>query len=155
MNFLARRGSEANRNEDEDNGNDDHDPFVVIDADEALQKGDVATALTRHRELAARFHDPRTLEGWARAAAAARQWDEARRAAEQWTFVDAQPEARLFLARALAYSGRRPVAVAVLEDLLEDHPECDEARALLKEYGAFESASTGRKKARLAQHADR
>ena len=33
---MARRGSEANRNEDEDNGNDDHDPFVVIDADEAM-----------------------------------------------------------------------------------------------------------------------
>jgi hypothetical protein len=30
----CRRGSEANRNSDEDN--DDNDPFVVVDADEAM-----------------------------------------------------------------------------------------------------------------------
>ena len=34
LNFLARRGSEANRPSDEDN--DDSDPFVVVDADEAM-----------------------------------------------------------------------------------------------------------------------
>ena len=36
LNFLARRGSEANRNSDDDNNDDDRDPFVVIDADEAM-----------------------------------------------------------------------------------------------------------------------
>ena len=36
LNFLARRGSEANRNSDEDADIDAADPFVVVDADEAM-----------------------------------------------------------------------------------------------------------------------
>jgi tetratricopeptide (TPR) repeat protein len=102
----------------------------------ALQRdAELEQALGRHRELAATHpHDARAQQDWAESAAALRDWNEARKAAEAWALVDAAAEPRLFVARMLAYSGKKGTAVSVLEDLLESHPECDEARALLSDY---------------------
>jgi len=36
LNFLARRGSEAQRLSDDENDFDSQDPFVVVDAEEAM-----------------------------------------------------------------------------------------------------------------------
>jgi hypothetical protein len=41
----------------------------------------------------------------------------------------------------LAYSGRRRAAVRILENLIEAHPESDEARALLRDYQGTEAAT--------------
>ena len=71
---------------------------------------------------------------WAESAAAARNWHEAIEAAESWAFADASVEPRLYLARMLVYSGRRRAAIRILENVIEAHPEADEARALLRDY---------------------
>jgi len=78
--------------------------------------------------------DPRVLRAWAESAAAAREWKEAAQAAENWSLVDSSVEPRLFYARMLAYGGKPRMARRMLEDILEAHPACDEARALLADY---------------------
>ena len=44
-----------------------------------------------------------------------------------------------YLARMLGHSGRNRAAVRILENLIEAHPECDEARALLSDYRGNEA----------------
>jgi AcrR family transcriptional regulator len=78
-------------------------------------------------------------------------WDEARRAAEAWRFVEHGTEPLLALARALSASGRRTAAVALMEDLLDRHPACDEARALLSEWHE-KAPPRAKTKARLARN---
>jgi eukaryotic-like serine/threonine-protein kinase len=93
-------------------------------------------ALGMHREQAATHpHDASAQQAWAESAAALRDWNEARKAAEAWVLVDAGVEPRLFLARTLVYGGRKTTAASVLDDVIESHPECDEARALLSDLG--------------------
>jgi predicted Zn-dependent protease len=74
------------------------------------------------------------VRAWAESAAAAQDWKEAAQAAENWSLVDSAVEPRLFYARMLGYGGNPRAARRMLEDLLEAHPECDEARALLSDY---------------------
>jgi len=91
------------------------------------------------RELAKQHpDDARAVRAWAESAAASRAWDEATQAAEKWALVDSSVEPRLYLARMLAYAGRRPAAMRILENVIEAHPECDEARALLRDYRGVE-----------------
>jgi thioredoxin-like negative regulator of GroEL len=101
----------------------------------ALESGSLADALAIHRTLAKQHpEEARVQRAWAESAAAAHAWSEAIEAAEAWAFADSSVEPRLYLARMLAYSGRRRAAVRILENVLEAHPEADEARALLRDY---------------------
>jgi serine/threonine protein kinase len=102
---------------------------------EALKDGFSSQALLIHRDLAERHpRDARVLRAWAESAAAALEWKEAAQAAEAWSLVDSSVEPRLFYARMLAYGGKPRTARRMLEDLLEAHPECDAARALLADF---------------------
>ena len=87
--------------------------------------------------VASRGHptDPRALKAWATAALHAGDLHEARRAADLWVLHDASPEPRIFLAHVLDASGKRGEARAVLEELLESHPESDAARKLHAKLG--------------------
>jgi predicted Zn-dependent protease len=78
--------------------------------------------------------DAHVLRAQAESAAVARDWSGAAQAAESWALVDPSAEPRLYLARMLAYAGKPRAAVRILEDLLEAHPECDEARARIRDY---------------------
>jgi len=103
----------------------------------ALEDGFSGQALMIHRDLAQRHpRDTRVLRAWAESAAAAREWKEAAQAAEVWSLADSSVEPRLFYARMLAYGGKPRAARRMLEDILEAHPECDEARALISDYRA-------------------
>jgi hypothetical protein len=120
----------------------------------AERDAELERALGASRELAATHpHDARAQQAWAESAAALRDWNEARKAAEAWALVDAGPESRLFMARVLAYGGRKGAAATVLEDLLMAHPECDEARALLSDLGiaSVETASERRQPSAAAK----
>lgn len=98
-------------------------------------------ALLRARRAAERQRSqPGAQRAWAEAAALATQWEEAVEAAEAWARLEAGPQPRIFLARMLARQGRHAGASAVLVDVLDDHPESDEARALLRDYGGIEAA---------------
>jgi thioredoxin-like negative regulator of GroEL len=106
----------------------------------ALESGALADALAIHRSLAKQHpEDARVQRAWAESAAAARSWSEAIEASEAWAFADSSVEPRLYLARMLAYSGRRRAAVRILENVLEAHPEADEARALLRDFRGDEA----------------
>jgi serine/threonine protein kinase len=103
----------------------------------ALQDGFSGQALMIHRDLAQRYgRNARVLRAWAESAAAAREWKEAAQAAENWSIVDSSVEPRLFYARMLSYGGKPTAARRMLEDILEAHPECDEARALMSDVRA-------------------
>jgi predicted Zn-dependent protease len=102
---------------------------------EALRDGFSSQALIIHRDLAQRHpRDARVLRAWAESAAAALEWKEAAQAAEAWSLAGGTVEARLFYAKMLGFGGKPRAARRMLEDLLEAHPECDEARALLADF---------------------
>jgi len=106
----------------------------------ALESGSPAEALEIHRALAKQHpEDARVQRAWAESAAAMRNWSEAIEASESWAYADPSVEPRLFLARMLAYSGRRKAAIRILENVIEAHPEADEARALLRDYRGDEA----------------
>jgi serine/threonine-protein kinase len=103
----------------------------------ALADGFASQALLIHRDLAERHpRDTRVLRAYAESAAAAQEWKEAAMAAENWSLADSGAEPRLFYVRMLAYGGKPRAARRMLEDILEAHPECDEARALMADYRA-------------------
>jgi serine/threonine-protein kinase len=103
----------------------------------ALEDGFASQALLIHRDLAERHpRDTRVLRAYAESAAAAQEWKEAAMAAENWSLADSGVEPRLFYVRMLAYGGKPRAARRMLEDILEAHPECDEARALMADYRA-------------------
>jgi serine/threonine-protein kinase len=105
-----------------------------------LDQDSPVDALAVHRDLAAQHpHDLRAVRAWAETAAAVHDWNEAARAAESWALIDPSVEPRLYLARMLGHGGRHRAAVRILEQLLEAHPECDEARALLRDYRGTEA----------------
>jgi hypothetical protein len=126
-------------------GNDKRGPVDPIPAAlaagaERLAKSAPEEALVIHRELAAQHpQDLRAVRAWAESAAAVRDWNEAAQAAEAWALIDASVEPRLYLSRMLGHGGRNRAAVRILENLLESHPECDEARALLSDYRGSEA----------------
>jgi serine/threonine-protein kinase len=103
----------------------------------ALADGFSSQALLIHRDLAERHpRDARVLRAYAESAAAAQEWKEAAIAAENWSLADSGVEPRLFYVRMLGYGGKPRAARRMLEDILEAHPECDEARALMADYRA-------------------
>lgn len=84
--------------------------------------------------------EPGAQRAWAEEAASAAEWKEALRAAQAWALLEAGTEPRIFMARMLARTGQHAEASSVLVDLLEDYPESDAARALLRDYGGIEAA---------------
>ena len=103
---------------------------------------------------AAKAHpgDTRALKAWASAAMRAGDFREARRAADVWALHDGSAEPRIFLATALDASGRRGDAKAVLEEILEIHPDAQDARRLHARYGApLPSLDTAPHKSSLAR----
>lgn len=80
--------------------------------------------------------DPKALSTWANAAFKAGDYREARRATEAWSLKDGTAEPRIFLAQVLDAMGHRTDAKAVLEEVLDLHPDSSEARKLHAHYGA-------------------
>jgi serine/threonine protein kinase len=78
----------------------------------------------------------RLLRAWANAAVRAGDLRDARRAVDTWILHDSTPEPRVFLATVLDASGRHQEARAVLEEILETHPDSDAARRLHAKLGA-------------------
>jgi serine/threonine protein kinase len=100
-----------------------------------LARGVPEQALVTLREAARTTpNDVRLARAWAEAAAASHAWAEACEAADVWSFLDSGTEARLYLARMLAYGGHPKSALRILDAILEAHPDCAEARALHGEY---------------------
>ncbi|HMI85241.1 MAG TPA: serine/threonine-protein kinase [Polyangiaceae bacterium] len=119
---------------------------------DALKDGFSSQALLIHRDLAQRNpRDVRVLRAWAESAAAAQEWKEAVQAAETWSLVESTVEPRLFYARMLGYGGKPRAARRMLEDILEAHPGCDEARALLADYRGGASGASKPASARAEQ----
>jgi hypothetical protein len=98
-------------------------------------KPDKARALVEARAAARETHSVRTLRAWTMAALDAGRSREARRAAETWALHDDTPEPRIVLAKVLDAGGHRPDAMAVLEEVLQTHPESNEARRLHAKLG--------------------
>ncbi|MGH7327390.1 MAG: protein kinase domain-containing protein, partial [Polyangiaceae bacterium] len=91
--------------------------------------------------------DSRVLQAWANAAFKAGDYREAKRATEAWSLKDGTPEPRIFLATVLDALGRRADARAVLEEVLDLHPDSAEARKLHAHFGApLPSLDTGGRK---------
>ncbi len=80
--------------------------------------------------------DLRALRAWAAAAVRAGDLRDARRAVDTWILHDSTPEPRVFLANVLDASGKHQEARAVLEEILETHPDNDAARRLHAKLGA-------------------
>jgi serine/threonine protein kinase len=100
-------------------------------------KPDRQRALAEARIAAKEESDePHALKMWAQAALRAGELREARRAADAWTLHDDSPEPRLMLATVLDAMGHRSDARAVLEELLQTHPESAEARHMHARLGA-------------------
>jgi thioredoxin-like negative regulator of GroEL len=78
--------------------------------------------------------DPRALKAWSEAAVAMRGWGEAHRVAERWVKVDKSVDARIHLARMQRAVGKRDAAIKTLSNLLEQNPNCEEARGMLRSY---------------------
>jgi tetratricopeptide (TPR) repeat protein len=108
------------------------------------QKDQPVVALTKDKQklLEARTEaethpeDAHALQAWANAAFRAGDYREARRASEAWSLRDGSPEPRIFLAEVLDATGKRADARAVLEEVLDLHPDSTEARRLHAHYGA-------------------
>lgn len=120
-------------------------PAALSEAITKLADGEFGRALELFRVLATAYpSDLSALRGWAEAAMASREWPEAQKAAERWQLVDSGTEPRLYVARIQLLAGRNADAVVTLRALLESHPECDEARGLLRNQGAeFPGAGEG------------
>ncbi len=102
-----------------------------------LERSEKVHALTQARETAkGNLSDARALKAWAAAAMDAGRPREARKAAEVWALHDDTAEPRIVLAEALDASGHRGDARAVLEEILEIHPDCNEARRMHARLGA-------------------
>jgi serine/threonine-protein kinase len=120
----------------------DHLDATLRRGSTALENGAAGEALVIHRSAANEHpQDVRAQRAWAESAAAAHDWSEAIEASESWALADPSVEPRLYLARMLVYSGRRKAAIRILENVIEAHPEADEARALLRDYRGGEPPS--------------
>ncbi len=80
--------------------------------------------------------DTRALKAWTTAAVRAGDYRDARRAVDTWILHDSSPEPRVALANVLEQSGKHIEARAVLEEILETHPESEAARRLHAKLGA-------------------
>jgi serine/threonine protein kinase len=122
-------------------------PFVTpANAAEAQASGEKPKTREREREhdhleqarAQAQKHpsDARALRAWANAAVRAGDYRDARRAVDTWILHDSSPEPRVALANVLEQSGKRIEARAVLEEILETHPDNDAARRLHAKLGS-------------------
>ena len=80
--------------------------------------------------------DTRVLKAWTNAAVRAGDYRDARRAVDTWILHDSSPEPRVALANVLEQSGKHIEARAVLEEILETHPDSEPARRLHAKLGA-------------------
>ncbi len=118
---------------------------LLAEADVLMEKGATVKAFNLYRKIG-RGHrnDARALKAWSEAAARMRGWGEAARVAEQWAALEPTTESRLHLAKMQRVVGRTPDAVKTLASLLEQHPRCEEARALLVQYGGQDRLALNR-----------
>ncbi len=97
--------------------------------------------------------DPRLLRAWATAAVRAGDLRDARRAVDTWILHDSTPEPRVFLASVLDASGKHQEARAVLEEILETHPDSDAARRLHAKLGApLPPPDTAQRRSQVAEN---
>jgi hypothetical protein len=118
-----------------------------------LDRSDRHQLLAQARE-AAKEHmsDAHALKAWTLAAYEAGRMREARHAAEAWALHDDTPEPRILLARVLEGSGHRADAQAVLEEVLQTHPDSNEARRLHAKLGApLPAADTASRRSQVAR----
>jgi serine/threonine-protein kinase len=105
--------------------------------DKPPAKDRIHERLDQARALAQRHpSDTRALKAWTTAAVRAGDYRDARRAVDTWILHDSSPEPRVALANVLEQSGKHVEARAVLEEILETHPESDAARRLHAKLGA-------------------
>jgi serine/threonine-protein kinase len=105
--------------------------------DKPPAKDRIHERLDQARALAQRHpSDIRALKAWTTAAVRAGDYRDARRAVDTWILHDSSPEPRVALANVLEQSGKHVEARAVLEEILETHPESDAARRLHAKLGA-------------------
>jgi thioredoxin-like negative regulator of GroEL len=100
-----------------------------------MKNGRKVKGFSEIRRLGRRhMKDPRALRVWSEAAVMMRGWGEAHRVAERWVKYDQSIEARLHLARMQRAVGKRDAAIKTLATLLEQNPNCEEAKGMLKSY---------------------
>ena len=87
------------------------------------------------RQFQTQPKDMTTLKNWAQAAYRVGDVNEVRHAARVWSETDTGIEPRLFLASALDSYGRSNEARHVLGNWITQHPDADDARALLERIG--------------------
>jgi serine/threonine-protein kinase len=98
-----------------------------------LKKGRETTALSELRQLGqVHDRDPRVLKVWSQAAIRTRAWGEALRVTEQWARLDSSSESQLQLARMLRAAGHHEQVIETLTRLLDQDPDCEEARTMLR-----------------------
>jgi tetratricopeptide (TPR) repeat protein len=141
---LRPRAAEKSKDRDKETKDRDldRDPGKAKDLDHDKAKlADARSDAESHPE------DARALQAWANAAFKAGDYREAKRATEAWSLKDGTPEPRIFLATVLDALGRRADARAVLEEVLDLHPDSAEARKLHAHFGApLPSLDTGSRK---------
>jgi serine/threonine-protein kinase len=107
----------------------------LAEAAEVMKNGRKVKGFNEIRRLGRRhMKDPRALKAWSEAAVLMHGWGEAHRVAQRWVKVDQSIEARLHLARMQRAVGKRDAAIKTLSLLLEQNPNCEEARGMLKSY---------------------
>jgi len=139
-------------------------PFVTPSATqtenaEATPSGDKPKDRAHERLESARVAarqkpgDPRALRAWTMAAMRAGELRDARRAVDTWILHDSSPEPRVVLASVLESSGKHQEARAVLEEILETHPDNEAARRLHAKLGApLAPPDTSARRGQVAQN---
>ena len=107
----------------------------LAEAAEVMKNGRKVKGFNEIRRLGRKnMKDPRALKAWSEAAVMMRGWGEAHRVAQRWVKVDQSIDARLHLARMQRAVGKRDAAIKTLSMILEQHPNSEEARGMLKMY---------------------
>ncbi len=107
----------------------------LAEAAEVMKNGRKVKGFNEIRRLGRKhMKDPRALKAWSEAAVMMHGWGEAHRVAQRWVKVDQSLEARLHLARMQRAVGKRDAAIKTLSLVLEQHPNSEEARGMLKSY---------------------
>jgi serine/threonine-protein kinase len=97
--------------------------------------------------------DVRALRAWTTAALRAGEFHDARRAVDTWILHDSSPEPRVVLANVLDMSGKHLEARAVLEEILQTHPDNEPARKLHAKLGApLAPLDTAARRGQVAQN---
>ena len=99
--------------------------------------------------------DLKDIKAKTRRAASKRRWKQAKKLAEEWMKLDASPEPRLALARAMAHIGQPAEAHDVLAAVLEANPACDEARELIHDLDSAKKPAKSPRKTAVARRLPR